>query len=146
MGVHYAEDEWRKPIQDMEVGDRLTTKGRVITKSEIELFAVLGGDYAPQFLSDEAAREYGWERQLVPGLYTLNVAYGLLIQAGFIKDVMAYMETSRMRFLEPVYWGDSVRMETEVTAKKRTDKGWVCEYDWIVRNQDEVAVAEGHNT
>lgn len=46
MTNHYMEDHWRRPIQKMEVGDRLTTKSRVITRTELELFALLGGDTA----------------------------------------------------------------------------------------------------
>ena len=145
MPEHYVEDDWRKPIQKMEVGDKVTTKSRIITRTEIELLALLGGDYAPQFLSERAAKENGWERQLVPGVHCLNVAYGLLIQMGFLKDIIAYMATSNMKFLGPVYWGDSIRMEAEITSKKRTGKGWMCEYDWKIRNQDQVAVASGHN-
>jgi oxepin-CoA hydrolase/3-oxo-5,6-dehydrosuberyl-CoA semialdehyde dehydrogenase len=145
MPEHYVEDDWRKPIQEMEVGDKVTTKSRTITRTEIELLALLGGDYAPQFLSEKAAKENGWKRQLVPGVHCINVAYGLLIQMGFLKDIIAYMGTSNMKFLGPVYWGDSIRMEAEVTSKKKTEKGWLCEYDWTIRNQDAAAVAEGHN-
>ena len=145
MTNHYLENDWRKHIQDMEVGDTLTTKSRVITKTDVELFALLGGDIAPQFLDDKAAQESGWKAQLVPGLCTLNIAYGLLIQAGFIADIIAYMETREMKFLAPVYPGDSITMKTEVTAKKRTKKGWICEYDWTIRNQDDLPVAQGHN-
>ena len=145
MAKDYIEDSWRMPIQKMEVGDRLTTKQRVISKTDVELFALLGGDIAPQFLNEEAAKAQGWKTQLVPGLCTLNIAYGLLIQAGFLADIIAYMGTADMRFLAPVYPGDSVRMETEVTSKKKTEKGWICEYDWTIRNHDGVAVAEGHN-
>jgi len=145
MGEHYIEDNWRKPIQEMEIGDKVTTKSRTITRTEIELLALLGGEYAPQFLSEKAAKENGWERQLVPGVHCINVAYGLLIQMGFIKDVIAYMETSNMKFLSPVYWEDSIRVEAEVTSKKVSKKGWLCEYDWTIRNQNAAAVAEGHN-
>lgn len=145
MATHYIEDKWRIPIQKMQIGDKLTTKWRVITRTDLELFALLGGDTAPQFLSEKAARESGWEKQLVPGLCTLNIAYGLLIQAGFIADIIAYMGTDKMRFLAPVYPDDSIRMETEVTAKKKTKKGWICRYDWTIRNQHGEAVAEGHN-
>ncbi len=141
----YIEDTWRMPIQDMEVGDTLTTKQRIISRTDVELFALLGGDIAPQFLSEEAAKANRWKTQLVPGLCTLNIAYGLLIQAGFLADIMAYMGTSNMSFLAPVYPGDSIRMETELTGKKKTKKGWICEYDWTIRNQDGVAVAKGHN-
>jgi len=145
MSEHYIENSWRKPIQKMEVGDKVTTKSRTITRTEIELLALLGGDYAPQFLSEKAAQENGWKRQLVPGIHCLNVAYGLLIQAGFLKDVIAYMGTSNMKFMRPVYWEDSIMVEAEVTSKKETGKGWLCEYDWTIRNQEAEAVAEGHN-
>lgn len=145
MPEHYIEENWKKPVEKMGIGDRLTTKSRVITKTESEIFALLGGDVAPQFLSEDAAKEFGWKTQVVPGLCTLNIAYGLLIQAGFLNNVIAYMGTTDMRFLEPVYPGDAIRMETEVTGKNKTDKGWVCEYDWKIRNQDETVVAKGHN-
>jgi acyl dehydratase len=145
MAKHYIEDSWRMPIQKMEIGDKLTTKTRIITKTDLELFALLGGDIAPQFLSEKAAQANKWKTQLVPGLCTLNIAYGLLIQAGFLADIIAYIGTTNMRFLAPVYPGEAIRMETEVTSKKKTRKGWICEYDWTIRNQDEVAVAEGHN-
>lgn len=146
MGKDYVEESWRTPIQDMEAGDTFKTRSRVITRSEVELFALLGGDVHPMFLSRDAARENGWKDQLVPGLCALNIGYGLLIQAGFLKDVMAYMGTDHMRFLKPVYPGDAIRMETEVTGKKQTAKGWICEYDWRMINQDETLVAHGHNT
>ena len=145
MPEHYIENSWRKPIQKMEIGDKVTTKSRAITRTEIELLALLGGDYAPQFLSEQAAKENGWKRQLVPGVHCLNVAYGLLIQVGFLKDVIAYMGTNNMKFMRPVYWGDSIMVEAQVTSKKETGKGWLCEYDWTIRNQEAEAVAEGHN-
>jgi hypothetical protein len=37
-------------------------------------------------------------------------------------------------------------VEAEVTSKKKTKKGWLCEYDWTIRNQDATTAAEGHNT
>jgi acyl dehydratase len=145
MTKHYVEDEWRTPIEQMEVGDRLTTKSRTLTRSEVEFGVLLAGEYAPQFLSEEAARANGWKTQLVPGLVSLSIGYGLLMQAGFLENVIAYMGTSRMRFPAPVYPGDRIRMETLVTSKKRSENGWVCEYDWVIRNQDGVVVGEGHN-
>jgi len=134
-----------KPIQTMDVGDRLITKSRVLTRSEVELQALLAGEYAPQFLSEDGARANGWKTTLVPGLLSLSIGYGLLMQAGFLRDVIAYMGTTNMRFLAPVHPGDFIRMEVEVTSKKRSDKGWLCEYDWTIRNQDDQPVGQGHN-
>ncbi len=142
---NYIEDDWRTPIQKMEIGDTLITKYRTITRTDVELCALLGGDYAPQFLSKRSAIEAGWENQLLPGAFTLNIAYGLLIQAGFLSDVIAYIGTDNLRFHAPVYPGDTIRVEAEVTNKNKTKKGWMCEYDWKISNQDGVIVATGHN-
>jgi len=129
----------------MKIGDKIITKSRTITKTDIELGALLGGDYAPQFLSEKAAQDSGWKTQLLPGICTVNIAYGLLIQAGFLSDIIAYMGTDKMRFHVPVYPGDSIRMEAELTSRKKSKKGWICEYDWMIKNQDGLNVAEGHN-
>jgi acyl dehydratase len=145
MSKRFIEDNWRTPIQKMEIGDKIITKLRTITKTDIELGALLGGDYAPQFLSEKAAQDSGWKTQLLPGICTVNIAYGLLIQAGFLSDIIAYMGTDNMRFHAPVYPGNSIRMEAELTSRKKSKKGWICEYDWIIKNQDGVNVADGHN-
>jgi len=145
MPKRFIENNWRAPIQKMKIGDKIITKSRTITKTDIELGALLGGDYAPQFLSEKAAQDSGWKTQLLPGICTVNIAYGLLIQAGFLSDIIAYMGTDKMRFHVPVYPGDSIRMEAELTSKKKSKKGWICEYDWMIKNQDGLNVAEGHN-
>lgn len=146
MSVVFFEDEWRKPIQKMEIGDKVITKSRMISKAESELLVVLSGECLPQFLSQEAAQANGWKNQLVPGVVTLAIAYGLLMQAGFLRDVVAYLETKNMKFVAPVYPEDSIKVEAEVTEKSRTEKGWICSYHWIIWNLDGCIVAEGHNT
>lgn len=145
MPEHYIEDNWGKPVQKMEIGDKLTTKSRIISRSEIELTVLLAGEYAPQFIDEKSAQENGWRTQLTPGLVSLSICYGLLMQAGFLRSIIAYMGTSDMKFLGPVYPGDSICMEVEVTSKKKARKGWICEYDWTIKNQDGVAVGVGHN-
>jgi len=47
MSKHFIEDNWRTPIQKMEIGDKIITKSRTITKTDIELGALLGGDLRP---------------------------------------------------------------------------------------------------
>jgi len=141
------ESEMQQHIQNMEAGDRFITKSRVITKTDLELYAISTGDTHPMFLSEEQAKDAGWKTQLVPGLLTFSIAVGLLIQSGFISDVKAFLGTDKVKFNSPVYPYDTIRVETEVLSKKQTKSGdWICSYKWIVRNQNDVAVAEGENT
>lgn len=147
MSREYAEQDIQKPIQKMDIGDRFVTKPRVITKTDLELYAISTGDTHPMFLSEQAAQSAGWKTQLVPGLLSFSIAVGLLIQSGYLRDVMAFMGTDKVRFNAPVYPYDSIMVETEVLSKKQTSNGnWRCSYSWIVRNQDDEAVAQGENT
>jgi len=143
----YIEDNMQKHVQDMEVGDKIVTKSRVITKTDLELYAISTGDTHPMFLSEEAAQSFGWKTQLVPGLLAFSIGVGLLIQSGFIADVIAFMGTDKLRFNAPVYPYDTIRIEAKVLSKKKTSKGnWICSYKWVIRNQHDEAVAEGENT
>ena len=146
MAQLYNEEEMQRHIQNMDIGDRFVTKSRVITKTDLELYAISTGDTHPMFLSEEQAKAAGWKNQLVPGLLTFSIAVGLLIQSGYISDVMAFMGTDKVKFNVPVYPYDTIRVETEVLSKKQVkDANWICSYKWIVRNQNDEAVAEGEN-
>jgi len=143
----YIEEEKQQHIQSMEIGDKFITKSRVVTRTDLELYAISTGDTHPMFLSEEYAKSFGWRTQLVPGLLTFSIAVGLLIQSGFISDVIAFLGTDKVKFNAPVYPYDSIKVEAEILSKKQTKSAnWICSYKWIVRNQNDEAVAEGENT
>ena len=147
MRHQYNEPDMQPRIQNMEAGDSIVTKSRVITKTDLELYAISTGDTHPMFLSEEYAKSFGWKTQIVPGLLSYSIAVGLMIQSGFISDVMAYMGTDKMRFLAPVYPYDTIRVEAEVLSKKKAKTGnWISTYKWVIRNQNNEATAEGENT
>lgn len=52
MAQLYNEEEMQRHIQNMDIGDRFITKSRVITKTDLELYAISTGDTHPMFLSD----------------------------------------------------------------------------------------------
>jgi acyl dehydratase len=109
-------------------------------------FAILTGDPAPPFISENHARENGLPGQLSPGLLGVSLAVGLMWQSGFITDAL-YMGTERLKLLSPLFAGDRIGVEAEVLAKRQTGKGnWVCSYRWTVKNQNGEAAIEGENT
>ena len=147
MGKEFKEEDQQIRIQKLEVGDRFTTKPRVISKADVEQFASMTGYTLPFFLSEAGAKEAGWQGQLVPGMLTVSMAIGLLIQSGYIWDVTASLGADTIKFEKPVYVGDEIRVETEITSKKQTKKGgWITSYNWAVRNQKGEIVASGNNT
>ncbi|UCF94024.1 MAG: MaoC family dehydratase N-terminal domain-containing protein [Desulfobacterales bacterium] len=146
MGKKYYEEQLQVHIQNMAVGETFVTKSRVVTRTELELYASINGDTLPVFLSEEASRKAGWDGHLVPGLLTFSLAVGLLIQSGFISQVVAFLGCDQVKFLKPVYAYDEIHVAAEVLSKKTTEKGKsVCTYKWHVINQRDELVAEGVN-
>ncbi|MBI4776219.1 MAG: MaoC family dehydratase [Deltaproteobacteria bacterium] len=149
MGMEYREEDLHRHIQELEVGDKFFTKSKVVTRTEVELYATINGDTLPAALSEAAAKERGWKGQLVPGLLTFSQAMGLLIQSGFIMQAKAFLGCDGLRFNKAVYVYDEIRVEAEVLSKERKEKNgktnWFCRYKWVVRNQLDENVAEGIN-
>lgn len=147
MPNQYVEQNMQRPVQQMEIGDTFVTKPRVVTRTDLELYAISTGDTHPLFLSEEAAQKAGFKTQVFPGLLTFSLAVGLLVQSGYIKDVIAFMGADKVRFNAALYPCDTIRVETRVLSKKQTSTGnWVCNYSWVVKNQKDEAVAQGENT
>lgn len=146
MGKEYRERDRYVQVERLEIGDTFITNSRVITRSDVEGFAATTGYTLPLFMSDEAAREAGWESQLVPGMLGVSMCIGLLIQSGFLATVIASMGTDGLSFNKPIYLYDSIHVEVEVTGKKQTKKGdWICAYKWVAKNQRGENVTEGMN-
>jgi len=143
----YVEEEWQKYLPDLEIGDRVITKPRILTRYDLESFAILTGDPNPHILDEEIAKADGWKGQLAHGFLISSIGLGLLFQSGFIKKASVYMGTDKMKLLAPVYVNDSLRVDVEVLTKKQTRSGnWICSYKWLIKNQSDTAVAEGENT
>ena len=120
MEKFYKEEELSKKILDLEVGDKFATKWRTMTQTDLELNAIVNGDYHPMFFSEEAAKNMGWKTKLFPGLVTLNIAIGLLIQ--------------------------SRRFELELVSKKQNSKKqWIIDYKFEVKNDKGEVCIEGYN-
>jgi oxepin-CoA hydrolase / 3-oxo-5,6-dehydrosuberyl-CoA semialdehyde dehydrogenase len=133
---------FRKRISELEIGYTLKTPSRVVTLADIEHFAHFTGDTFYAHMDDEAAR--------ASPIFGGRVAHGYLIlsfAAGLFVDpdpgpVLANTGLETLRFLTPLYPGDSMRVELTVKSKSVRDeeKG---EVRWAVEvfNQKDEIVA-----
>ena len=114
-----------KYFEDLQVGDNDKTGGRTITEADIVNFAGLSGDFNPIHMDESHASKTVFKQRIAHGLLVLSVASGLFTQSEMnlsIKpNVMALMDI-KWRFLKPVFIGDTVHMEIEITEKKETSK------------------------
>lgn len=114
-----------KYFEDLQVGDNDRTGGRTITEADIVNFAGLSGDFNPIHMDESHASRTVFKQRIAHGLLVLSVASGLFTQSEMnlsIKpNVMALMDI-KWRFLKPVFIGDTVHLEIEITEKKETSK------------------------
>ena len=132
-GIH----PFKKYFEDLVLGDSILTKTRVITLEDVEKFADLSGDHFYAHMDDELARRSIFEKRVAHGYFILSAAAGLFVEPGFVP-VMANYGLEGLRFIKPVYPGDSiqVRLTVKSTRPKEGENQGVVEWDVIVFNQN----------
>ena len=131
---------FRKRISELEIGSTLKTASRTVTLEDIEHFAFFTGDTFYAHMDDEAAK--------ASPIFGGRVAHGYLIlsfAAGLFVDpdpgpVLANTGLESLRFLTPLYPGDSMRVELTVKSKSIRDeeKGEVRWAVTVFNQKDEV--------
>jgi 3-hydroxybutyryl-CoA dehydratase len=100
-----------KPFEAFAVGDRATFT-KTITEADLVQFASVSGDRYPLHVDEEYARTTRFGARVAHGLLTaslLSTTNGLLLQR---PGGISLAQT--LRFLGPVYVGDTITATTEV--------------------------------
>jgi 3-hydroxybutyryl-CoA dehydratase len=100
-----------KPFEAFAVGDRATFT-KTITEADLVQFASVSGDRYPLHVDEEYARTTRFGARVAHGLLTaslLSTTNGLLLQR---PGGISLAQT--LRFLGPVYIGDTITATTEV--------------------------------
>lgn len=121
-----------------EVGDTAKRSIR-ITDEHIEAFAKLTGDRNPLHFDAEFARSMGFDGRIAHGMLTSSILSTLIGED--LPGKGAIFLEQRVRYAAPVYPGDTINAELEVT-NVREDKPIVTLAARISR-QDGTLVAEG---
>lgn len=132
--------------EDFELGKPITTRRRVVTATDIDLFCALTHAVNPLFLSDEYAKASGQPARLAPGPLLFSLTIGLCYQAGLFDHVVAMAGVDKLRFLMPVHPGDMITATTTPLDKrptKKPDRGIVVLKHELKNQRDEdVLIAE----
>ncbi|GAA4040296.1 phenylacetic acid degradation bifunctional protein PaaZ [Sphingomonas rosea] len=133
---------FRKRMSELTIGDTLCTASRTVTIEDIEHFAHFTGDTFYAHMDEEAAKASPiFEGRVAHGYLILSFAAGLFVDPA-PGPVLANTGLENLRFLTPLYPGDSMRVELTVRSKslKSEDTGVV---RWAVEifNQKDELVA-----
>ena len=133
---------FRLKMSELHIGDTWKTPRRTVSIEDIEHFAEFTGDKFYAHMDDEAAKASPiFEGRVAHGYLILSFAAGLFVDPD-PGPVLANTGLENLRFLTPVYPGDSIRVELTVRSKslKSEDTGVV---RWAVEvfNQTDELVA-----
>ena len=123
-----------------KIGDKASFR-RTVTESDLNLFAGLSGDFNPIHIDAIGAAE---------SVFGRRIAHGHLISS-YISAVIgmklpgpgAVCMEQHLKFLRPVYIGDTVTASVEVDKILRADKNIIRLITWV-RNQESDMVVEGY--
>ncbi|MFN3677369.1 MAG: MaoC family dehydratase [Sphingomonas pseudosanguinis] len=131
-------------LEDVTVGDKASFGNCHVDRDEVIAFAERF-DPQPFHLSDEAAAATHFGRLSASGWHTASMTMAMIVayyrETGF--QSLGSPGVDELRWLKPVYPGDTLRCETEVletrTSASRPEMGFVIS-QLTVFNQDDVAV------
>jgi acyl dehydratase len=116
--TRFAASEPRS-FEDLRVGEIFRNPSRTMTAAHFAAFQLLSGDNHPIHYDVEYCRSHGHRDMLAHGLQVLAfTAAGAGSFPHAIGDCLIAFTEASCRFLEPVYVGDTLYPELEITALK----------------------------
>ncbi|TDX01367.1 MaoC family dehydratase [Dinghuibacter silviterrae] len=106
----------RKYFEEFEPGSVRDSTGRTITETDIVLHAGQTGDFYPHHMDEEWCKQQPFKKRIAHGTLVFSVAVGMT--AGVINEVSMTYGYDRLRFLQPVFIGDTLRVKVTVRERK----------------------------
>lgn len=121
-------------IEDVIVGDGVLFE-KTVGESDVYLFAGITGDFAPNHINERYMQSSVYGRRIAHG--ALVLAYTSTVAANYAlskKLAGASLGYDRVRFVKPVFIGDTLKVEYRVARVDReSGRSWA---DVSITNQD----------
>ena len=133
-------------FEDYELGHERMTYGRTITETDFVVHAGHTGDFFPHHMDAEFMKTQPFGQRIAHGTMVFSIGVGLT--ASVINPVAFSYGYDRLRFVKPVFIGDTIRSRVTIVAKdddpKRPDAGRVVERTEVLNQRDEVVLVTDH--
>ncbi|MCH8066621.1 MAG: MaoC family dehydratase [Chloroflexi bacterium] len=94
---------------------------RTVTEGDLALYIALTGDRRPLHCSAEFARSLGYEREPAHDLLVFHIVFGRAVPDISLNSP-ANLGYADVRFLQPVFPGDTLHATTEVIGRRETSR------------------------
>ncbi len=128
-----------KTIDDIPIGLRARVT-KTVSESDVYLFAGITGDLDPNHIDEEYSRKTSLGHRVAHG--ALIVGYTSAASSRILQDFerpMLSVGYDRIRFLKPVFFGDTITIDYEITAVDRERERTIAKIE--VKNQRDELVA-----
>jgi acyl dehydratase len=132
-------------FEDYSVGATRETLGRTITETDIVLHAGQTGDFYPHHMDAEWCKTQDFKQRIAHGTLIFSVAVGMT--AGVINPEAFSYGYDRLRFIKPVFIGDTIRVRVTIKEKREHKKpghGVVSELVEVFNQCNETVLACEH--
>lgn len=132
--------------EDYEIGSVRESIGRTITETDIIMHAGQTGDFFPHHLDKEFAKTTAFGKRIAHGTLTFSIGVGLT--ANVINPAAFSYGYDRLRFIGPVFIGDTIHTKVTIKEKKdhkkNPDMGVVTEALEVINQDGRVVLACEH--
>ena len=132
-------------FEDYILGATRETLGRTITEADIVLHAGQTGDFFPHHMDAEWCKTQDFKQRIAHGTLIFSVAVGMT--ANEINPVAFSYGYDRLRFIKPVFIGDTIRVRVtnkEKREHKKPGNGIVVELVEVFNQKNETVLACEH--
>lgn len=132
-------------FEDYTVGENRQTTGRTITEADVVLHAGQTGDFYPHHMDKEWCATQPFKERIAHGTLVFSVAVGMTA-AEINPNAMSY-GYDRLRFIKPVFIGDTITSKIRVSEKrdhKRPEYGIVNEHLEVLNQRGETVLVCDH--
>lgn len=110
-------------FDEINAGDRFMTLKRTITEADIVQFIGVTGMVETLFTDLTFHKDHGvMQGRVAPAALSYTIIEGLLCQSTMQTTGLALLEVEK-KILKPVFAGDTIHAEVEITHVRKTSKG-----------------------
>ncbi|MEO5683004.1 MAG: MaoC/PaaZ C-terminal domain-containing protein [Chitinophagaceae bacterium] len=106
----------KKYFEEFHPGHQRLSKGRTVTETDIVLHAGQSGDFFPHHMDEEWCKTQPFKKRIAHGTLIFTIAIGLT--ADLVNEVSMTYGYDRLRFIKPVFIGDTIRVSITIKEKK----------------------------